>query len=114
MFRNSIKWPRLQRPHECFLDDVFREIEMLDAKNSRENGNHLCPLVAKKMFHCAGYFRWYLDSIFQEQLKCTKFPENSSIRSAGHSERSEEPTIAARVAQDNHNVRTSSALPHFV
>ncbi|PYJ67877.1 MAG: hypothetical protein DMF38_10515 [Verrucomicrobia bacterium] len=24
------------------------------------------------------------------------------------------PTIAARVAQDNHNVRTSSALPHFV
>src|SRR5207248_5495623 len=114
IFRDSIARPGLQRPRERFLNNIFRKIEMLDAKDSGENGNHFRPLVAKKMFHYAGYLRWYLDSIFQEQFRCTKFPENSSIRSAGHSERSEEPTIAARVAQDNHNVRTSSALPHFV
>jgi hypothetical protein len=47
----------LQRPRERFLNDVFREIEMFDAKDSGENGNHFRPLVTKKMFHYAGYFR---------------------------------------------------------
>src|SRR5437764_891774 len=41
---------------------------MLDAKDSGENGNHFRPLVAKKMFHYAGYLRWYLDSLFQGQV----------------------------------------------
>jgi hypothetical protein len=47
----------LQRPHERFLNDVFREIEMFDAKDSGKNGNHFRSLVTKKMFHYAGYFR---------------------------------------------------------
>jgi hypothetical protein len=38
---------------------------MFDAKDSGENGNHLRPLVTKKMFHYAGYFRWLLDNVFQ-------------------------------------------------
>jgi hypothetical protein len=29
---------------------------MLDTKDSGENGNHLRPFVAKKVFHYTGYF----------------------------------------------------------
>ena len=68
IFRDSVERPGLQRPHKRFLNDVFREIEMFDAKDSGENGNHLRPLVTKKMFHYAGYFRLCLNSVFKDKV----------------------------------------------
>src|SRR4029077_11782363 len=89
--------PGLQCPRERFLNNVFREVEMFDAEDSGENGNHLRPLMAKKMFHYAGYFRRLLDNFFQSKATTQLVSQNYSC-SPATSFRAERGTSQSKVA----------------